>query len=74
MRIRTNDNLNDIGECVDMDENKPEIDLNQMPEAMEQFYRTIVDACKKYYSDPENMRKYEEWNEKRKHLQSESRC
>lgn len=55
MRIQTNDNLNDIGECVDMDENKPEIDLNKMPEAMEQFYRTVIDACKKYYSNPENV-------------------
>lgn len=45
-----------------MENNKPKIDVSKIPEwQMNQLCRTLLDACKRYYSDPENMRKYEEW-------------
>lgn len=45
-----------------MDDNKPKIDLNGLSEwQMKQLCHALLDACKRYYSDPENMRKYEEW-------------
>lgn len=45
-----------------MDDNKPKIDLNGLSEwQMNRLCHALLDACKRYYSDPENMRKYEEW-------------
>ena len=45
-----------------MNNQPPKIDVSQIPEwQMNQLCRTLLDACKRYYSDPENVRKYEEW-------------
>lgn len=45
-----------------MDNQNPKIDVSRIPEwQMNQLCRTLLDACKRYYSDPENVRKYEEW-------------
>ena len=45
-----------------MDDHKPQIDVSKIPEwKMNQLCRAILDACRRYYSDPENMREYEEW-------------
>lgn len=45
-----------------MDNQNPKIDVSKIPEwQMNQLCSALLDACKKYYSDPENMRKYEEW-------------
>ena len=45
-----------------MDDNKLKIDLSQIPERqMNGLCKALLDACKRYYSDPENLRKYEEW-------------
>lgn len=41
---------------------KVEIDLNQIPPyQMRLLCKTILEACQKFYSDPENVKKYEEW-------------
>lgn len=45
-----------------MNNQPPKIDVSQIPEWQKnQLCRTLLDACKRYYSDPENVRKYEEW-------------
>lgn len=45
-----------------MDNQNSKIDVSQIPEwQMNQLCRTLLDACKRYYSDPENVRKYEKW-------------
>lgn len=45
-----------------MNNQPPKIDVSQIPEwQMNRLCRTLLDACKRYYSDPENVRKYEEW-------------
>ena len=41
---------------------KVEIDINQIPPyQMRLLCKTILEASQKYYSDPENVKKYEEW-------------
>ena len=41
---------------------KIEIDVNQIsPYQMRLLCKTLLDACHKFYSDPENVKKYEEW-------------
>lgn len=68
-----------------MDDQNPKIDVSQIPEwQMNQLCRTLLDACKRYYSDPENVRKYEEWkasgltiqewSEKQKQHRGEVQC
>ena len=32
---------------------------------MDQLAKTILDACKRFYADPENVKKYEKWKAKR---------
>lgn len=45
-----------------MDNQNSKIDVSQIPEwQMNRLCRTLLDACKRYYSDPENVRKYEKW-------------
>lgn len=31
---------------------------------MDRFARATLDACKRFYSDPENVKKFEEWKAK----------
>lgn len=68
-----------------MDDNKPKIDLNGLSEwQLNRLCHALLDACKRYYSDPENMRKYEEWkasgmtmqewNERQKTHRGEVQC
>ena len=41
---------------------KVEIDINQIPPyQMWLLCKSILEACQKFYSDPENVKKYEEW-------------
>lgn len=43
------------------------IDLNKVPPAeMRVLCETLLEAVKRFYDDPENRRKYEEWLAKRK--------
>lgn len=41
---------------------KIEIDVNQIPPyQIRLLCKTILEACQKFYSNPENIKKYEEW-------------
>lgn len=43
------------------------IDLNKVPPAeMRVLCETLLEAAKRFYDDPENRRKYEEWQAERK--------
>ena len=47
---------------ANMNNQPPKIDVSQLPKwQMNRLCRTLLDACKRYYSDPENVRKYEKW-------------
>ena len=41
---------------------KVELDINQIPPyQMRLLCKTPLEACRKFYSYPENVKKYEEW-------------
>lgn len=41
------------------------IDVSQIPKyQMDALCQTILDGCKKFYADPKNVKKYEEWRAK----------
>ena len=45
---------------------KVEIDINQIPPLqMRLLCKTLLDACQKFYSKSENVKKYEEWKRSR---------
>lgn len=49
-----------------MKKNTVNIDLTQVPKyQMELLCHDILDGCKKFYADPENVKKYEEWKSKK---------
>ena len=43
------------------------IDWSKIPEYQQKvFCRALIDACKKFYSDPKNVEKFEQWQAKRR--------
>lgn len=49
-----------------MENKKVKIDLSQVPKyQMELLCHDILEGCKKFYSDPENVKKFEEWKAKK---------
>ena len=46
---------------------KSRFDLSLMSEAdKHNLYSTFLDACLRFYEDPENLKRFEEWQQKRK--------
>lgn len=47
-------------------ETKVKIDVSQIPKyQVDLLCHDILEGCKKFYSDPENVKKFEEWKAKR---------
>lgn len=44
----------------------PKIDVNKIPKfQMDMLCRTLLESVRRFYEDPENVRKYEEWKKNR---------
>lgn len=59
-----------------MSDNHMKIDVSKIPPIEKELLcTTIFEACKKFYSDPENVKKYEKWKAVRDAKESEkTRC
>ena len=49
------------------------IDLNKVPAAeMRALCETLLEAAKRFYENPENRRKYEEWLAEKKRMEAQN--
>lgn len=52
---------------------KVKIDLNKVPAAeMRVLCETLLEAAKRFYENPENRRKYEEWLAEKKRMEAQN--